>query len=500
MADLVGYTWSQKVSITGNKPASSQSWFPMLIAFDASTELNDYTQNSGLDIAFTIDGDDTPLPYEREEWTDNGANVDARFWVRVPSVDSASDTDLRIYIGKAGGTAYATPSDTWNENGAGNFEAVYHMSETAGWVAGGAGYVKDSTSNGYHGTAHGNADGTTGRIGGGGTFDGAGDYVEEATGPDPNEPLTISAWANTDSIALAHSIAYVGESRNEQGILTAAGDEFFALSQVGRNVQAQWDGVTTGDWFHVAGAFATATSRKLYVNGILRDTDTAAATVGGGSPGVRIGFRYTAVQYWDGLIDEVRISSVARAVEWTLFEYKNVADYANTITHGAWDSTASPSTSPSASSSVSVSSSPSASPSASLSASPTASVSASPSASLSASPTASVSTSPSASPSASVSASLSASPTASPSASVSASLSASPTTSPSASPSASPSTSVSASPSASLSASPTASPSASLLTLELTHPKPFALELKHPNALSVEQTHPKPFSVEIVEN
>ena len=127
---------------------------------------------------------------------------------------------------------------------------------------------------------------------------------------------------------------------------------------------------------------------------------------------------------------------------------------------------ASPTTSPSASVSASLSASPTTSPSASVSSSSSASVSASPSASLSASPTASVSASPSASPSASVSsspsASLSASPTTSVSASSSASVSSSPSASPSASLSASPTASISASPSTSVSSSPSVSPSASL--------------------------------------
>ena len=79
MANLTGYTHYQIISVTGNKPAAPQAWFPMLVAFDADAGLNDYTQNAGLDVAFTLDGDDTELPYEREEWTDNGATVTARF-------------------------------------------------------------------------------------------------------------------------------------------------------------------------------------------------------------------------------------------------------------------------------------------------------------------------------------------------------------------------------------------------------------------------------------
>ena len=167
MANLTGYDKFQLVSVTGNKPAAPLSWFPQLVLFDADAGLNDYTQNAGLDIAFTLDGDDTELPYEREEWTDNGATITARFWVRVPSIASVADTDLRMHIGKAAGTAYAPTTDVWNENGAGNFKGVWHLAEAANWVAGGANYIKDATTNARHGQAAGNAEAIAAQIDGG---------------------------------------------------------------------------------------------------------------------------------------------------------------------------------------------------------------------------------------------------------------------------------------------------------------------------------------------
>jgi len=351
MPQLTGYDKYELVSVTGNKPASSLSWHPMLVKFDTDTGLNDYTQNAGLDIAFTLDGSDTELPYDREEWTDNGANVTARFWVRVPSVDSASDTDLRMHIGKAGGTAYATPSDTWNENGAGNFKGVWHLAEAAGWVAGGAGYIKDSTVNVIHGTAAGNADAVAAQIDGGGTFDGTGDYVDCTNSATLNITgnVTVSAWIKTTAdfnpaLNLYYSIANRGSifslgygihvyARNKSSntrlqMFTRDGGGFSQATAVVAN------GFCNGAWRHVTGV-RDGSFLRIYLDGVELATGPDKAP-GTNTHPFRIADDNNIQRAWNGQLDEVRVSATDRSAAWALFEYDNIADYASTITHGAW--------------------------------------------------------------------------------------------------------------------------------------------------------------------
>ena len=340
MPDLTGYTHSQLISVTGNKPASSQSWFPMLVAFDADTGLNDYTQNAGLDIALTLDGDDTELPYDREEWTDNGANIDARFWVRVPSIDSASDTDLRMHIGKAAGTAYATPEDTWNENGAGNFEAVWHLNNV----------LTDSTGKGHTLTNSGaTGSATGGKIVGCYLFDdAASDYLEIAEAVVNAYPITMSAWFKTDVFANQTPLCIGSNAEDHmERLLTRdpPGSDVVAQTRDG----AAWITADTianyalNVWQKGDAILAAANDRRVFLNGANKQTSAVNyahpvcnRTNIGCSQALGSG-RYL---FMSGYIEEARLSTVARSDAWVGFEYDNVADYAGTITHGSWESTA----------------------------------------------------------------------------------------------------------------------------------------------------------------
>ena len=338
MPDLVGYTHYQLVSVTGNKPAAPQAWFPMLVAFDADAGLNDHTQNVGLDVAFCLDGDDTPLPYEREEWTDLGAAVTARFWVRVPSVASVADTDLRKHIGKAGGTAYATPSDTWNENGAGNFMFVHHMNDIT------TSSVNDSTANGNNGTKIGANEPveTTGIVGKGQEFDGVQDRISLGNDASLNTTaaITMEVWLDWDGVtdnaprifdkATAAPTAYINQINLKLGFYGKVGG-------VQRDFTLGLTAITAG-WKHVALTYDDADDTfRAYLNGAADGTNnTYAGALTADANTLYIGDRDASDRSYDGGMDEARWSKIARPVAWLLFGVKNIADYAGTITHGAW--------------------------------------------------------------------------------------------------------------------------------------------------------------------
>ena len=82
--------------------------------------------------------------------------------------------------------------------------------------------------------------------------------------------------------------------------------------------------MSTNNWYYVAGTWDGSLVR-IYVNGIQRDTTTTNFNnLGNNNYGVRFGRgTYDADRRFDGTIDEIRISTVARPVEWIETSFNN---------------------------------------------------------------------------------------------------------------------------------------------------------------------------------
>ncbi len=311
----------------------------------ASTELNDYTLNAGADIAFCVDGDDTELPYKLLKWTDNGANIDAWFKVRVPSVDSASDTDLRMHLGKAGGTAYSPSEDTFNENGAGYFKCVQGYD---------GGSFLDYTSNDNDGSDGGTANDATGAVADARDFVAADtDTIDTGVQADVGSVGTIVVYINPDWSS--------GDSTSHWIWASLTGTNFIHLGHFSTNnwycgwsttdpvdddrliVAAAAMSVSAGTWYQLAFTWDDAgNTEEVFLNGVSKGSRSAALTTVGVGANVHLGVAQNATFYYDGQMDEFSVSSVVRGTPWLLFDSNNTLDYGNTITHGAWTASGQP--------------------------------------------------------------------------------------------------------------------------------------------------------------
>lgn len=341
---LGGYAYSQKVSITGNKPSAATNNDTMLVKYTASTELNDYTQNAGLDIAFTLEGDDTELPYERVEWIDNGADVDAVFYVKCGVIGFVADTDLRIYIGKAGGTAYAPASDTWT-----GYTAVWHLNNS----------LLDSGANGWTLTNNGGAGSATGgKIAGYYELStAASDSMLTNNAADPNGyPTSMMCWFKTDSIVSTGTLGFHGTSgvTNNYHYMTCqgtvGGDPVRVGSLAPANVGVDTTtGFSANTWHMAAALWSGATDRRVFIDGGSKgtsvvDTGSPASTFNRIAIGASMDSTpfYTSGAHHTKQIEEFRIAGGAFGQYFqhdsiVKFIYDNMADYSNTITHGAWE-------------------------------------------------------------------------------------------------------------------------------------------------------------------
>ena len=91
--------------------------------------------------------------------------------------------------------------------------------------------------------------------------------------------------------------------------------------------------VSAGSWQHVVGTF-DGSSLRLYKNGSLVAGPTSASPATSASPGGWIG-SFSGAQFFNGDIDEVRISNTNRGADWIQTEYNNQNSPGTFITMGS---------------------------------------------------------------------------------------------------------------------------------------------------------------------
>jgi hypothetical protein len=184
----------------------------------------------------------------------------------------------------------------------------------------------DSSGSGNSGTING-ATWTTGKSGGGLSFDGVDDYVSVPL--INNDEISISAWFYRNAIDTTRNDAILGGFRNNSNVQLREGFDVRFRSSAPNTIQfvlvtqdgsgnktmrtAQWNlGNSVGSWYHVSGTYNKTTGeQKLYVNGQLVNTrphpveNTVVPLTS--YTDMRIGYSRVNSGYFNGIIDDVRL-------------------------------------------------------------------------------------------------------------------------------------------------------------------------------------------------
>jgi hypothetical protein len=286
------------------------------------------------DFAFTLSGSLTELYYQIENYDQtNGVLL---VWVQVPSVTS-TNTNLVFYFGsKTPPTTHTATfaAATWSSD----YQAVYHFDEGSSSAA-----VMDATGNGRNATQTNTTVGTgkiraaAGLTGGGYVFNGSSTKIISAANADITGSFTLSGWVNIASFSTGVDLKVVTNEYSYSGggyklslygtnstnvlneVETRATNGAVSLD---RGV-AGGTPLTAGTWYYVQGVYDNSTGKFYsYVNGVLDRSMTSAVAAGTGGP-IFIGSDFALANWFNGTMDEIRVSNVVKSADWSKAEYYN---------------------------------------------------------------------------------------------------------------------------------------------------------------------------------
>jgi len=302
--------------------------FPVLVSLDESNFDFTKARSNGYDIRFIGPDGVSLLSYERV--SHDAVAKTAEYWVKVPKVKADSDTPIALLYGNPGAGDGANGTDVWS-NG---FAAVWHMNDETSST------IKDSTSNGNHGTKKGANEPVeaAGVIGGAQSFDGVNDYVNCGSGPSFDITNTITLTAFVKQIGqniYGYSQEIVGKRQTGiQGggcvFKLMSNEMLLSLNGSNRVVTPSFN-LSMNVWTYLAGTYDSQTGiGRGYVNGVKKGTDIIQSGNIDSYPNNPVAIS-SSLYIFNGLIDEVRISSVARSAAWIKADYNSVNNTLLTI-------------------------------------------------------------------------------------------------------------------------------------------------------------------------
>jgi MSHA biogenesis protein MshQ len=334
--------WHHRRTITihASQVAANLTNFPVVLSINDATILGKL-QSGAQDVLITLGDGKTKLSHEIELF--DAATSTLVVWVRAPALSSTTDTSLYLYYGNATCASQEDAVNVWDASDQG----VWHLGEKA--TAGATTAVHhDATGHGYEGSQKGNSD-TAGKLGRGQSFDGVSNYIDIANPTGVvigTADCTISAWIKT--AAAADFLSIVSKSQAAPMAWTL-GTKVFALG-LGHLLGFESYAVATvtspaplnnGNWRHVVWTQASGTPATwaLYVDGVPKGSQTCSPQPDASTFGLRFGSAVPGSNiggsFFNGTIDELRISSTPRSAAWILTSFRSQGTPASFYALGA---------------------------------------------------------------------------------------------------------------------------------------------------------------------
>ena len=338
-----GYTYKYALTIQSGMVPATQANFPLLVCPNGTNGCNltvaalagEFTSSSCFDAVFTASpaglNTDAKLPFELVPGSCTSASGIAEWWVSPSSVTAGMT--IYMYVGNPSQTTNpgwpTAGSSPWD----GNFQGVWHLPN------GSSLNLNDSTANANNGTGSGSPTAAAGYVDGAmGLASASTQYADMGNSSTLNPAaVTVSAWVKGTSFPNAYNgvVTRMSDPGGYQLLVKSSGA--LAIYMHNGGGYCDYDGtgshtLSAGTWYYLSATFNASLGLVGYINAAVDGSNNITGGAGlpsGNADHNLIGDIYgTLGDDFNGIIDEVRISSLARSATWVALEYNTMVSQA----------------------------------------------------------------------------------------------------------------------------------------------------------------------------
>ncbi len=314
-----GWLYRKNITIDHIKVAGDLINFPILIS-TIDVDLRNKAQADGADILF-MDGIGVAnrLYHEIEKYdTSTGELIT---WVNTSFLDASQDTSIYVYYGNANSSPQQYPEQTWDEH----YVGIWHLNEKSG-------VIFDTTIHHNDGVNNGATYQTIGKIGYALDFeeeDPDNVIIPHSTSLDITSEITVECWVKPESFQHERMTLCTKRQCYYTNVLETRQLTVYTYwnnnGQRGKsNYMASNTLLEIGYWTHCAWTETTSGYRTIFIDGINDNEEAHEASIWSDpSEELDFGYNVEANRRLDGVLDEVRISNIARSSEWITTGYTN---------------------------------------------------------------------------------------------------------------------------------------------------------------------------------